>query len=122
MILEPDAASQFIYWYRVLLLEIESASSPDPDRNTLAVMASARRRMCETPALLDHAVARLSARLDQPDERVVKAMRTLSVGDWIYLRDTKTYSIFMDVAGDRTPMASLALRSAFATFAVEAVS
>lgn len=100
MTLEPDAANEFIRWYKALLLEIEGAHSPKPNRDVLSVMASARHRLSETPALLDDAVSRLSAKLGQVNEAVIRAIRTLSVKNWVFLRDTKTYSIFLDASGN----------------------
>jgi hypothetical protein len=96
--LEPIVANAFIASYKRLLIEIAGRSRASRDDNLLSVLATARQRLTEKPALLDAAFAELEARSDRVDEEVVCAIRTLRVTDWVFLRDTKAYSIFVHPA------------------------
>jgi hypothetical protein len=98
--LEPAVASAFIAGYKELLLQIAGRGRASKTRNVLSVLASARRRLIERPALLDEALAELKARSQGLDDRISRAVRTLRVDDWVFLRDTKTYSIFLHPSGD----------------------
>ena len=95
MTLEPTVANAFIAGYKGLLIEIAGRSRASKSRNVLSVLAAARQRLTEKPVLLDEAFAVLKARSDRVDEEIVRAVRTLRVTDWVFLRDTKAYSIFV---------------------------
>ena len=95
MTLEPTVANAFIAGYKRLLLEIGLRGRASKTRNILSVMAAARRQLTETPGLLDEALVKLRARSEGVDEEIVRAVRTLRVNDWVFLRDTKAYSIFV---------------------------
>lgn len=99
MTLDPTAASSYIQWYKAILLEIESTGTRFEHHNVLSVLGAARARLVENPALLDDAVERLRAKAEPVDERVVSAVRTLSVQDWVFLRDTTRYSLFLNASG-----------------------
>jgi len=93
--LEPTVANAFIAGYKTLLLEIAGRGRGPKSRRVLSVLGSARHRLTEKPALLDDALAHLKARSEQVDEKIIRAVRTLQVTDWVFLRDTKAYSIFV---------------------------
>jgi hypothetical protein len=93
--LEPAAASAFIAGYKGVLLEIAGRGRAAKSRNVLPVLASARRRLTEKPGLLDEALAKMKGRSEGLDEGIIRALRTLRVNDWVFLRDTKAYSIFV---------------------------
>lgn len=95
MTLEPTVANAFIAGYKRLLLEIGLRGRAPKTGNVPSVLASARRQLTETPGLLDKALANLRARSEEVDEEIVRAVRTLRVNDWVFLRDTKAYSIFV---------------------------
>ena len=95
MTLEPTVANAFIAGYKRLLLEIGVHGRVPKSGNVLAVLAAARRQLTETPGLLDKALVKLKARSEGVDEEIVRAVRTLRVNDWVFLRDTKSYSIFV---------------------------
>ena len=100
MTLEPTVANAFIAGYKKLLLQIADRSRASEARNVLPMMVSARRRLIENPALLDDALAELKARSQVLDDEISRAVRTLRVENWVFLRDTKTYSIFLQPSGD----------------------
>ena len=95
MTLEPGAASVFIAGYKAVLLEIAGRRRASKSRHILPVLAYARRRLTEKPALLDEALAKMKGRSNGLNEEIIRALRTLRVNDWVFLRDTKTYSIFV---------------------------
>jgi hypothetical protein len=93
--LEPTVANAFIAGYKRLLLEIGLRGRAPKSGNVLSVLAAARRQLTETPGLLDKALVKLRARSEEVDEEIVRAVRTLRVNDWVFLRDTNAYSIFV---------------------------
>lgn len=100
MILHPTPANAFIAGYKALLLEIADPRSTQESTDTLSYLASARRQLSEKPALLDDALTRVNARSQRLNDEVVRAVRTLQVNNWVFLRDTKAYSIFVHPTGD----------------------
>jgi len=95
MILDLRSASAFIAGYKRLLLEIDGPRRETRARHLLHALVSARRRLSKDPALVDEALASLSAKSSVIDSEVICAIRTLKVEHWVYLRDTKLYSIFV---------------------------
>lgn len=98
MILGTPSATIFINAYKTLLLEIDGY----PRRRTKVVEAlvSARAKMVADPALADAALARLNARSERLDVEAVEAAKGVQVEQWVYLRDTRTHSIFIEPSGD----------------------
>lgn len=94
MVLEPALASQFIRGYTMLLLEI--GGQEHHDRVLLHRLAAARIRLVNDPKLLDLAVESLVQRSVEVDAEVVAALRSLRLKKWVYLRDTRSYSVFID--------------------------
>lgn len=95
MTLEPTVANAFIAGYKGVLLEIAGRKRSPKRRSVLPILVAARSRLTKEPVLLDEACRRLSARSENVDEDVVRAVRTLCVTDWVFLRDTSAYSIFV---------------------------
>jgi hypothetical protein len=100
VILDPVAANAFIAGYKALLLQIAGHRSAREGRGVLSVLASARRQLSETPTLLDDALAQMTKRSERVDDQVVRAVRTLQVENWVFLRDTTAYSIFVHPTGE----------------------
>jgi hypothetical protein len=96
MLLDPVAANTFIGGYTQVLLRVaENAGDQVKGRVLLEVLADARTRVKAEPALLEQAVVDVQSG-DQPfEDDVAGAIRTLRVDDWVYLRDTKSYSVFV---------------------------
>jgi len=95
MVLDQDSAWRFINGYKKLLLEIDDSDEGCAD-DILPRLISAREKLVGKPELLDEALTRLAAKSDAIDPEVFQAVQGLDVKKWVYLRDTKTYSIFMD--------------------------
>jgi len=101
MLLDPAAAEAFITGYsRVLRRVAGDVDDRGAGRGMLKVLAQARHRVKQNPALLEQAVAELQASVQPLDEEVLCAIRTLRVDDWVYLRDTKNYSVFIQRSGE----------------------
>ena len=101
MLLDPAAANAFIAGYKQVLLRV--AGDDDDrvgDRNVLKALADARHRVKHNPALLERALVELQASAQPLDDEVLRAIRTLRVDDWVYLRDTKSYSVFIQHSGE----------------------
>ncbi len=98
--LEPTAANAFIACYKALLLEIAGPCSTQEGPNLFSMLASARGQLSEKPALLDDALAQLHARSERLNDEGVRAVRTLQVKNWVFLKDTKAHSIFVHPTGE----------------------
>jgi hypothetical protein len=101
MILKADAAWRFIEGYKKLLFEIDGGSRSRAKDSIIPKLAEARAKLVEQPALLQEAQARLVVRSESIDPEVLQAVEGLEVRDWVYLKDTKVHSIFMDAETKR---------------------
>jgi hypothetical protein len=99
ILIEPAAAGAFIAGYKQVLLRVCGAD-PRSDRDTLQSLACARHRIKENPALLENAVAELEENEEPVGEEVLRAIRSLQFDDWVYLRDTRNYSVFVQLSGE----------------------
>ena len=99
-ILDQDSAWQFINGYKKLLLEIYDGDESSSD-GIVQKLISARKKLIGEPGLLQETQARLAAKSEAIDPEVFQAVQGLDVRKWTYLRDTKTYSIFMDTTNRR---------------------
>jgi hypothetical protein len=97
MVLDERSATAFIQGYKTLLLEI--CGPAGENLNLLERLVEGRRKLMSDAALLDNALAHIHARAQQVEGSVISAARTLQVRSWVYLRDTRRYSIFMEPAG-----------------------
>ena len=96
MILNEQSASKFIDGYKRLLLEIDAAQEQMEEPPLLERLVASRTRLTDEPSLLQKCVAALTRKSDPLDAEIVEAVESLKVKNWIFLRDTRTYSIFMD--------------------------
>jgi hypothetical protein len=101
MILNADDAQRFIRWYSLLLLEVLGEASRDVESGLVAKLVQGRAKLMKEPALLQEVKTKLAARFADIDFAVFEAVESLNVGKWVYLRDTKLHSIFVDQATDR---------------------
>lgn len=86
MVLDPVTATHFIQAYKKLLLEIDGGI--DPDRHLYEQLISARQKLSDAPDLLQPALARLHEHGE--------SIAGLQAGQWLYLRDTRAHSIFVE--------------------------
>jgi hypothetical protein len=97
MILNERSAAVFINGYQKLLLEICGPTGGNV--KLLERLAEGRKKLMSDASLLDDAVSRIHEQGQHVDETVVVAATSLQVKSWVYLRDTRRYSIFMEPAG-----------------------
>jgi hypothetical protein len=100
MTLDPPFGLAFINGYKYLLLAIKGGSRRLKGDALLKVLAASRGQLQKNPKLLDAAVKTLYAESLVVTDEVVEAVRTLRVKQWVYLRDTRTHSIFLDPAAE----------------------
>jgi hypothetical protein len=95
MILDSLSASKFIEGYKSLLLEIDD-TTPDTGKSKLVKrLVAARARLSKNPSLIEEALAGLKSKTVTVDPEVIRAVKSLQVEKWVFLRDTKVHSIFV---------------------------
>ena len=97
MILDERSAAVFINGYQKLLLEICGPAGGNV--KLLERLAKGRKKLMSDVSLLDDALSRIHDQGQHLDETVIAAAASLQVKSWVYLRDTRRYSIFMEQAG-----------------------
>jgi hypothetical protein len=98
MLLPPASANRFIAEYKRVLLEIHRRSNhTEPtDDDIVGVLAAARGRLKKDPALIEE-VASAFAAAGEPIQAVMRdALRSMRLEQWVFLRSTKRYAIFID--------------------------
>jgi hypothetical protein len=95
MILDHNIARRFIDTYRRLLLVIDAdlygINSTVP---LLEKLQRARKKLVMEPSLMKRYLARASQD-DEYGKSMLTAIETLKLESWVYLRDTRSYSIFI---------------------------
>jgi hypothetical protein len=99
MVLTPVAANAFIAGYTKLMVEIHGSKQKRERSKLLEVLAASRERFAADPSLIEPALASLAARNEEVSPDVVAAVRTLEVKQWVFLKDTRAYSVFVDPSG-----------------------
>ena len=94
LLLDPAEASDFIAGYKRVLLHV-AGGDPADGRDLLETLVDARRQLTEKPNFLNETLSMMRSSVPRIDEAVLMAVRSLQVDNWVYLRDTKNYSIFV---------------------------
>ncbi len=94
-------AQRFIQGYKLLMLEVLGEQEDRITCSLVPLLAKARAKLIDEPTLLHRSIAQLEARHAKLDREVVMALEGLEVRQWVYLRDTKIHSIFIDSTADR---------------------
>jgi hypothetical protein len=97
MILDQRSAAIFIDGYKKLLLEI--CGPTGENLKLLERLVEGRKKLMSHASFLDDALSRIHAQGQHVDETVVAAASSLQVKSWVYLRDTRRYSMFMEPGG-----------------------
>jgi hypothetical protein len=101
MVLEAAYAQRFINGYSALLLTILGEAAHDMKGGLVPKLAAGRAKMKKHPELFQEARAKLASQTPSVDPEVMEAVEGLDLRQWIYLRDTKLHSIFVDPSIDR---------------------
>lgn len=96
MVINPAAAADFIAGYKSLLLKIHGIVGATPSDRLLETLAVAREQIKLNPALVGEAAAALETEGEPIAPDVLRAIKTLRLRQWVFLRDTATRSIFID--------------------------
>jgi hypothetical protein len=96
-LLDPAAADAFITGYKRVLLRV-AGSTRETGSDLLATLAHARCRVVVNPAVLDQAFG--GETTPPVDPAVFRAISTLRVDYYVYLKDTKDHSIFVEASGN----------------------
>jgi hypothetical protein len=98
-LLDAAAAGAFIEGYQRILLTVATADRAVKDDH-LETLVEARHRITKDPVLLGDTLK--LAKRDLPDlaAPVLEAIGTLRVENWVYLKDTKNYAVFIDPSGE----------------------
>lgn len=97
MIIAERDASAFIRGYTLIMGEIYGA--PPAKHKILEVLTVAREKYMADRSLLDRALSGLTAESVPVPGEVVSAIRGLEVAKWIYLKDTRSHSVFIHPSG-----------------------
>ena len=97
LMLEPLLASKFITHYQNILLDI--AGPPGKRQNLIEHLIHARDLLAREPERLAATLERLRGTDENPHEDVVNALQDFRAQRWIYLRDTRSHSIFLEPDG-----------------------
>lgn len=99
MVIDSGEAKQFIKGYTGLLAQVHLLTGGATKVEMGAMLVGARHKIAADPGLLERAIAKLVERGEAPDEDLLEAFHTLKVQNWIFLKDTTRYSIFIDAEG-----------------------
>lgn len=98
MLLDPESAKWFIAGYSAVLLEILRNIKAQTTRNMIGDLAKARGHLKNHPAAIEDALRTLHDNGHPVQPRVVAAIRSIQVDQWVYLRSTTRYAVFIDSA------------------------
>ena len=96
MHIEDGTARRFISVYQDFLLSLADPETR-ANKNVLAVLSTARERYAADRSLF----ATWRARNGGRDADMLDAIERIEIGRWIYLKDTRSYSVFMHEDGQR---------------------
>jgi hypothetical protein len=99
MVIAPLAAETFIHGYSSLLAEVHRLSNGEAGLELLKMLAVARDIAVAKPSIIESAASRLEDSGRPVPPEVLYAIKSLKLKQWVYLRDTKTYSVFLEPTG-----------------------
>lgn len=95
MVIDPQSAGRFIAGYKSLLSEVSRLVGDPPSDNMLDMLAAAREHVKTNPALIEQAATALESAGQPVATDVLCAIETIRIRQWVFLRDTTKYSIFI---------------------------
>jgi hypothetical protein len=101
MVIDNEMAKRFIGEYKKFLLAVYQQ---DPDKEAsqrvIDALHAARSKYLANRGLLDDYMRKLEDGTEPIDRNMVMALRSLEYSRWVYLRDLKSYSIFLKEGGE----------------------
>jgi hypothetical protein len=94
MLLDPVQAQRFIAGYKAILLHVHAAAKLTKGKSVIADLAAARGYLTEHPQNLNVAFIALEAEKCGIEDDI--AIRSMRVDQWVYLRHTTRYAVFID--------------------------
>ncbi len=98
-LLDAAAAGAFIEGYKRFLLTVAGADRAEKG-GLLETLVDARRRITKDPVLLRATLDMANKVTPGLGAQVLEAIGTLRVKNWVYLKDTRSYAVFMDPSGE----------------------
>lgn len=99
MIIDPQSAQAFIQGYSIILAEVHRLSNGETGLELLTLLAAGREVAITSPSILEFAIEELTKSGRPVSTEVICAVRSLQLRQWVYLRDTTAYSVFLDPSG-----------------------
>jgi hypothetical protein len=99
MVIKLQAAQTFINGYSRLLAEAHRLSNGKTGLELLNMLAAARDVAIASPSIVESAVSELEENGSPMPLEVVCAIKSLQLKQWVYLRDTTAYSVFLEPSG-----------------------
>jgi hypothetical protein len=98
-LLDPAAAAAFIDGYKRFLLTVPTGGRAD-EGSDLKTLVYSRDRVAKNPELLRDMLAQVRSAMPDLDGPVLQAIGSLRVANWVYLKETRSYAVFLDPSGD----------------------
>ena len=87
---------RFIVGYKSVLLRVLADTNAPTSKSINSDLAAARTLVKNNRNLLETALAELAAEGNEVESAVVAAIRSMRVDIWLYVRQTKTFAVFLD--------------------------
>jgi len=101
MVIDPSIANRFINEYKRFLLSMyQPEGAHDEQKRTIDKLHSARERFIANRGLLDEYMRTLEDGTEPIDRKILLAIKNIEYSRWVYLRDLKSYSIFLKDGGE----------------------
>jgi len=99
MVIDPQSAKIFINGYSKLLAEVHRLSNGKAIMPLLEMLADAREVIMVSPSIIESAASSLERKESPVPLEVIAAIKSLQLKEWVYLRDTTRYSVFLELSG-----------------------
>ena len=96
MLIDSHQASRFISEYKTVLLELHNLSGEAMQADIIKNLASARSHLKANPNSLDGVLTALELTGKPISPDIQQALKSLRIEQWVYLRSTTRYAIFLD--------------------------
>ena len=99
MIIDSQSAQIFINGYSKLLAEVHRLSNGKAGMPLLEMLADAREVIVASPQTIESAMLSLDQKESSVPPEIISAIKSLQLKQWVYLRDTTRYSVFLEPSG-----------------------